>query len=173
MKITIRHAVSEDAEMLTALAARTFYDAFAPLNKPENIKVYMADAFTLSRTKEDLVDPRVKVLIVEVEGEPAGYAKLRAGEAPECVTGPNPIALTRIYVEQKWLGSGAGGALMQACIDEARQAQHQTIYLGCWEKNHRAMAFYLKWGFEIVGSHTFQMGDELQKDWWMERSLEK
>ncbi|HKX27746.1 MAG TPA: GNAT family N-acetyltransferase [Blastocatellia bacterium] len=171
MEITTRLAGPDDAEMLTQLAARTFYDAFALANKPENIQIYMSATFTASRTNEDLADSCSRLLIVEVGGEPGGYAKMYKGAAPKCVTGPNPIEIVRLYVEQKWLGHGVGGALMQACFDRAREEGHRTVYLGVWEMNHRAMAFYRKWGFEVVGSHIFYLGDEAQKDWWMERSL--
>jgi ribosomal protein S18 acetylase RimI-like enzyme len=60
---------------------------------------------------------------------------------------------------------------MQACFDRAGQSGHGAIYLGVWEHNHRAIAFYRKCGFEVAGSHVFQMGDEAQNDLWMERRL--
>ena len=45
------------------------------------------------------------------------------------------------------------------------------MFLGVWEHNPRAQAFYRKWGFERVGEHVFQMGDDPQIDWWMVRTL--
>jgi diamine N-acetyltransferase len=171
MKIMIRRAVPADAETLTQLAVRTFYDAFASSNTPENMQAYMSAAFNLEGTERELADPRSKFLIAEVDGEPAGYAKLYEGEVPECVTGSDPIEIVRLYIEQRWWGSGVARALMQTCLDEARQSGHRTIYLGVWEQNHRAMAFYRKWGFEIVGSHILMVGDDPQNDWWMERRL--
>ncbi len=171
IKISIRHAELTDAEMLTGLAARTFYDAFAATNTPENMEAYMSVAFTLEQLTAELSDPRSKFLIAEVDGAPSGYSKLLNGVAPECVTGMDPIEIARLYVEQKWLGSGVGRALMQACLDEARREGHQTIYLGVWEHNHRAQAFYRKWGFEFVGTHIFQMGDDPQTDLLMEQRL--
>ena len=171
MKVTIRRATAADVELLTRLAARTFYDAFAEVNTPENMQAYLSETFTVPKLSAELRDPLAIFLIAEIDGEAAGYAKLLDGEAPECVTGRDAIEVVRIYVDQKYLGSGVGGALMQACLDEARRAGHRTIYLGVWERNHRAVAFYRKWGFEIVGSHIFQMGDDRQTDWWMERKL--
>jgi GNAT superfamily N-acetyltransferase len=171
MEITIRRASPEDAGMLTDLAARTFYDAFAASNTPENMQAYMESSFTQSRFREDLTDPRSTFLIADVDGEPGGYARMHAGPAPECVTGPNPIEIVRLYVEQRWLGGGVGRELMQACLDEARRRAHQTAFLGVWEHNRRAIAFYRKWGFEIVGSHILVVGDDPQNDWWMARAL--
>jgi diamine N-acetyltransferase len=171
MEITVRRAIPADGEMLTRLAARTFNDAFASSNTPENMQAYMSAAFNLPGIERELTDPRAMFMIAEVAGEPAGYAKLYQGEVPECVTGPDPIEIVRLYVEQKWLGSGVGRELMRTCLDDARQSGHRTIYLGVWEENHRALAFYRKWGFEIVGSHILMVGDDPQNDWWMQCSL--
>ncbi len=173
MRITpqIRAATVADAEMLTDLAARTFYDAFADMNTPQNMQAYMSKAFTVAQLTAEISDPQAKFLIAEVDGVAAGYAKLSSGNVPASVTGPNPIELVRLYVDRKFLGSGIGNDLMQACMDEARNLGHRSIYLGVWEHNHRAQSFYFRWNFRVVGSHIFQMGDDPQMDWLMEREL--
>ena len=174
MRITpqIRPATVADAELLTDLAARTFYDAFADMNTPKNMQAYMSKAFTMPQLTAELSDPQAKFLIAEVEGALAGYAKLLPNAAPPMgVTGQNPIELVRLYIDRKFLGSGVGHDLMQAAIDEARSLGHRSIYLGVWEHNHRAQSFYFRWNFRVVGSHIFQMGDDPQMDWLMERDL--
>ena len=167
----IRHAAVADAASLTELAARTFYDAFAEMNKPENMEAYMRAAFTVPQLTAELNDPRASFLLAEVAGVPAGYAKLRNGAAPACITGAEPIELARLYVAQQYHGAGIGHDLMRACLDEARSRGYQTIYLGVWEHNTRAQTFYFKWDFTVVGSHIFQMGDDAQLDWLMQRAL--
>ncbi len=157
--------------MLAELAARTFYEAFASANTPENMQAYISEAFTVSQLSAEISDPGATFLIAEVDGSPQGYAKLYAGEAPPCIDGPSPVEISRIYIDQTCLGTGLGPALMQACLDEARRAGHQVIFLGVWERNLRAQAFYRKWGFEKVGDHVFQMGDDPQNDWIMMRRL--
>lgn len=173
MRITpqIRTATVADAETLTDLAARTFYEAFADMNTPQNMQAYMSQAFNVQQLTAELSDPQAKFFIAEIDGVAAGYAKLLPGAAPPGVTGQNPIELARLYVDGKFYGSGIGNDLMQACIDEARSLGHRAIYLGVWEHNHRAQSFYFRWNFRVVGSHIFQMGDDPQMDWLMEREL--
>ena len=84
-----------------------------------------------------------------------------------------PVELERFYVDRQFHGIGVAQTLMQACLDRARQSGHGTVYLGVWENNHRAIAFYRKCGFGVVGSHVFQMGDEAQNDLLMERRLQE
>src|SRR5262245_38527414 len=173
MKITasIRYASIADAGMLNSLAARTFYDAFAEANSRETMEAHMSKAFTLERFSEDLRDPRAKFLIAEAEGVSAGYAMLYEGEAPDCIGLRPAVEIVKFYVEQKFHGTGVAQTLMEACLDEARQMGCSTVYLGVWEHNPRAMAFYRKFGFDIIGTHIFQLGDESQNDYWMERAL--
>lgn len=49
-------------------------------------------------------------------------------------------------------------------LDAARQVGYQTLWLGVWEHNGRAQAFYRKWGFHEVGQHIFQLGSDAQTD---------
>lgn len=171
--ISIRAASPADAEMLTELAWRTFYDAFAPMNSPENLEAYMKSNFSRQIFSEQLADPRATFLIAEIEATPVAFAKLYNGDVPDCVGGFAPVEIERFYVDRQFHGKGVAQTLMQACLDRARQSGHGTVYLGVWKDNHRAIAFYRKCGFEIVGSHVFQLGDETQNDFLMEKRLQE
>jgi diamine N-acetyltransferase len=170
-ELLIRLATTADLETLLAVAARSFYDAFASTNTPENMQAYMSTAFTREQFQQELDDPQNTFLLAELAGRAVGYAKLIRSEAPTCVTEPNAIELSRLYVDQNVLGAGIGPALMQHCFALAQQAGFQAMFLGVWEHNPRAQVFYRKWGFERVGEHIFQMGEDPQTDWWMMRQL--
>jgi len=167
----IRHASAGDAALLAELGKRTFVETFAEINTPEDMAAYVASAFTREQLEIELCDPAATFLIAEAEGLPAGYAKLHTGTPEDCITGPRPIELVRLYVLRDFLGRAVGAALMAACLDEARRAGHATIWLGVWEHNERAKAFYRKWGFREVGSHVFQLGSDAQTDLLMERAI--
>ena len=169
--VTIRRGTLADAALLSELGARTFSETFAADNSPEDLAAYIATWFNVAQQTSELEDPASIFLIAEVDGRAAGYAKLHDGEPEKGVEGANPIELVRLYVSRDWLGRGVGEQLMRACIDAARQAGHETIWLGVWERNARAQAFYRKWDFRTVGEHMFQLGSDLQRDLLMERTL--
>jgi ribosomal protein S18 acetylase RimI-like enzyme len=169
--LTIRRGTIADAGLLSELGARTFSDTFAVDNTPEDLAEYVATSFSIAQQTAELENPASTFLIAEVDGHPAGYAKLHDGEPEKGVEGPKPVELVRLYVSRDWLGRGIGEQLMRACIDEARKAGHETIWLGVWERNARAQAFYRKWNFRTVGEHMFQLGSDLQRDLLMERPL--
>jgi ribosomal protein S18 acetylase RimI-like enzyme len=169
----VRHATAEDAALLAELGARTFEETFAADNRPEDMSAYLVSSFGRAQLAAELADPQSLFLIAEIQEAAAGYAKLRAGVAPERVTSKKPIELERLYVSLEWLGRGVGAALMRVCIAEAVQKGYRTIWLGVWENNQRARTFYRKWNFREVGEHIFQLGDDPQTDILMERSLAK
>jgi len=170
-ELSIRCAGIEDANLLAELGARTFAETFIEDNTPEDMAAYLAAAFSLEKLTAELSDPLATFFIAEVEGQAAGYAKLHSGKALEGVEGQRPIELVRLYVSRKWLGRGVGQALMQRCVSEAREKGFQTIWLGVWERNSRAIAFYRKWNFREVGEHIFQLGSDPQRDLLMQRAV--
>ena len=169
--LTIRRGDVRDAGLLSELGARTFSETFAADNTAEDMAEYMAQSFSVAQQTAELEDPASTFLIAEVDGSAAGYAKLKHGEPEKGVEGANPVELVRIYVSRDWLGRGIGEQLMRACIDEAREAGHDSIWLGVWERNARAQAFYRKWDFRTVGEHMFRLGADEQRDIVMERTL--
>lgn len=169
--LTIRHANPDDASLLAEFGARTFSETFAADNTPEDIAAYLASSFNLAQQEAELADPASTFLVAEIGGAAAGYAKLHVGQPPEGIEGAQPVELVRLYVSREWLGRGVGAALMHACLDEARRAGHETIWLGVWERNGRAQAFYRKWNFRAVGEHVFQLGSDPQTDILMVRTM--
>jgi ribosomal protein S18 acetylase RimI-like enzyme len=169
--VTIRRGTVEDGGLLSDLGARTFAETFAADNTPEDLAAYIATSFNVERLTDELEDPASTFLIAEVDGRAAGYAKLHDGEPEIGVEGAHPVELVRLYVSREWLGRGIGEQLMRACVGEAQQAGHETLWLGVWERNARAQAFYRKWNFRAVGEHMFQLGSDLQRDILMERTL--
>lgn len=171
---SLRPARPADAPELAEFGARTFRDTFAAHNRPEDMDTYVSLAYGTRQQSAELADPRVSVLVAESdEGEMIGYAVVRQApdEAPPCVTGEDPVELARLYVDQGWHGRGVGEALMRGVVERAREGGGGTLWLGVWEHNPRARAFYARWGFREVGEHPFPLGDDIQRDLLLARPL--
>jgi len=165
----IRPAGVPDAPWLADLAERTFRETYTAYNTPENMARYVAAHFAPELQAAELADPRYLTLVAEIEGRPAGYTQLGPGPAPLCVTGPEAMEIIRFYVDRPWHGQGLAHELMRAAAAHARAAGARTLWLGVWERNPRAIAFYRKCGFTEVGTQTFLLGDDHQRDLVLER----
>lgn len=176
MTIEVRPALIGDALALSCLGANTFRETFENENTPEDMARYLAESFGPERQAAEIADPAGTVLLGEHHGdsddaELVGYAHLVSGPVPEAVRGPAPLELKRLYVARAWHGRGVAQALMDAAINAARARGAQTLWLGVWERNARAAAFYAKYGFARVGEHSFLLGSDLQTDWLLARSI--
>jgi ribosomal protein S18 acetylase RimI-like enzyme len=155
------------------LGRRTFEETFGPGNDADDMATYLAEAFAVQHVAAELADPANTFLVAEdtTTGELCGYFKLHRGLREPCVSGRHPVELQRIYVDQSAIGTGLGTRLMETALAEALTAGFDTVWLGVWEHNPRAIAFYERWGFSRVGEHTFVVGRSEQTDWIMERTV--
>lgn len=172
-QIYIRRATLEDANLLTDLAYTTFWDAFAhhPKNAPDDLSHYVRQAFSVDQIAAELADEKSIFMIAEIDGKPAGYAKLILDNIEPGITAKRPVELSRLYSHQEFLGTGVGQNLMDACFEHAKADERDVMWLGVWEYNPRAQRFYEKNGFCIVGRHTFQLGSDPQTDLLMQKEL--
>jgi diamine N-acetyltransferase len=169
----IRKATISDAEVLAKIGWQSFHEAFAehPANHPDDMKVYMDEAFSVETIAAELVENDAVWFIAEVENKAVGYAKVKTNSREHGIESENPIELCRLYNLQEFIGKGIGKALMNKCLEFAQENGHDIIWLGVWEFNYNAQKFYNKFGFEKCGEHVFQLGSDPQIDWLMRRNL--
>lgn len=164
MPTTIRHATAEDATLLASFAAQAFTDTYLGLDDPQEIADYVAEHFQTDVMAGVIRDPACTTLLAWMDEQLAGYAILRAKPAPDCVAGPAPLQLWRLYLGSGFIGQGLGARLMQAVHAEARQRRAQTLWLGVYDRNVRAVEFYKRFGFAQVGCSEFLFGGRIYSD---------
>jgi ribosomal protein S18 acetylase RimI-like enzyme len=167
----IRSATPADAEALAEFGARTFFESFAADNTPEDMSRHLASAWRPELQRSEILDPTLDTLLAVSSGRLAGFAMVRERDAPPGVETRKPIELWRFYVDKAWQGRGLAKALMTAVEDKARARGGRELWLGVWERNARAQAFYRKCGFEKVGTQIFVVGSDPQTDHVMLRKL--
>jgi ribosomal protein S18 acetylase RimI-like enzyme len=170
--MVIRTATLADAETLARLAERTFRDAFAADNQPDDMDAYCASAFAPDVMRGYLADASISTIVTAGDdGALVAYAQLRDAASDDVAPMEKPLELWRFYVDQVHHGRGVAQRMMAAVIDVARARGAETLWLGVWEHNARAQAFYRKFGFVVVGTHTFVLGSDVQTDRVMARSV--
>ena len=162
--LTIGLGTESDAEELAEFAARTFQETFVADNKPEDIQAHLSANYGTKQQASELADPSVTTILARRNRELLAYAQVRRSTPPPCVTHAAPIELHRLYVDRGAHGSGLASKLMQSVHQAARYFDGQHIWLGVWERNARAIAFYEKTGFVDVGSTIYMVGPDRQVD---------
>ena len=119
----------------------------------------------------EIADPGLTTLVCEVGGALIGFTQLRWEVAPPCVAANAPGEIQRLYVASEWHGQGVAQQLMEAALGLMQARRCDVAWLGVWEHNPRAIAFYHKYGFAEVGELPFSLGDDDQRDLVMARPL--
>jgi len=167
----IRRAVASDAEPLAALAARTYYETFVDHTSPEDMAEFLSTAYGIRQQRAEIEDPNVVTFLAVDDDQVIAFAQVRPGNCDSCDAGPSPVELWRFYVDSGWHGRGVAQTLMRAVEQAARDFGGETLWLGVWERNERAKAFYAKCGFIDIGSHHFVVGKDVQTDRVMARAV--
>jgi diamine N-acetyltransferase len=162
--VQIRLALEADADRVAALGARLFEQTFADDNSVEDMRLHLEETFSTERQAEELVDPDRMTWLADIDGVDVGFAMVRRGVGADGVSADRPAEVQRIYVDRAAHGSGIGHRLMGTCVDQAAQWGADVLWLGVWERNQRAISFYERAGFVTVGSHTFTLGTDPQRD---------
>lgn len=161
---TIRLATSNDAEALAHLAERTFREAFVAQNSPSDIDLHCVRNFSASIQRREIRDPDCVTIVADLGGELIAFAQIRLHSPKQCVGAEHPSELRRLYVSKEWHGRGIAHDVMHEVMAATARSGADFLWLGVWEHNPKAIAFYRKYGFTVVGEHVFQVGADPQRD---------
>ncbi|RAS78938.1 GNAT family N-acetyltransferase [Priestia endophytica] len=171
MTINLKKCTLEDLRKLQEISYETFNETFKHQNSPENMKAYLEKAFNLEQVEKELSNTSSHFFFVYVNNEIAGYLKVNTDDAQSEEMGDESLEIERIYIKNNFQKHGIGKYLFNKAIDMAMEHNKKKIWLGVWEKNENALAFYKKMGFVQTGVHSFYMGDEEQVDFIMVKTL--
>ncbi|MCG3419823.1 GNAT family N-acetyltransferase [Oceanobacillus jordanicus] len=164
MTVKLTKCNLEDLKILQEISIETFKNTFEAQNSPENMKAYQEKAFNSQQLEMELANIYSEFFFVYYNNEVVGYLKINTNDAQSEVMGDTSLEIERIYIKNKYQKHGLGKYLINKSIEIAIERSKKEIWLGVWEKNENAIAFYKKMGFVQTGSHSFYMGDEEQTD---------
>ncbi|MEC0125248.1 GNAT family N-acetyltransferase [Paenibacillus pabuli] len=171
MNVRMVRCSLKDLEMLQEISIETFKDTFQAQNSPENMKAYLEKAFNTKQLERELSNTHSEIYFIYFNEDLAGYLKVNINEAQSEKMGEDSLEIERIYIKTSFQKHGLGKYLLNQAIEIAMEHHKNTIWLGVWEKNDNAIAFYRRMGFIQTGEHSFYMGDEEQTDFIMVKKL--
>ena len=162
MIISYRDAAPADAPILEEVFRRAFIETFGHLYRPEDLDFFLA-RMDEAAWRGELADPAFRIRLAEVDGTAAGFAKLGPLGLPAEPEG-KALELKQLYLLREWHGCGIAPVLMDWTIDQARLQGAEQLYLSVWTQNHRARAFYARYGFTFVAPYAFMVGEQADED---------
>jgi len=170
-RLHIQTATADDASLIATISRETFYDSFADQNTVADMQLFLNTQFTSEKLMAEVLDTLNIFFITYLDDQPVGYCKMRPGAHVQMQTDKQAIEISRFYARKNSIGKGIGKAMMQHAITYASDQHYTKIWLGVWEKNERAIAFYQSFGFSKFGEHDFLLGTDLQRDWLIQKNV--
>lgn len=146
-------------------------ETFKHQNSPENLKAYLEKAFNIKQLEKELSTMDTEFFFIYLNEEVAGYVKVNTHDAQSEKMGDESLEIERIYIRAKFQKLGLGKYLIKKAEEIAAKENKKNIWLGVWEMNENAIAFYTKMGFVQTGAHSFYLGDDEQTDFIMTKTL--
>ncbi|WP_286230896.1 GNAT family N-acetyltransferase [Neobacillus mesonae] len=171
MSTILKKCSLEDLLKLQEISYETFTETFKDQNSPENLSAYLERAYNLKQLQKEISNISSQFFFVYFNDEVAGYLKVNTNDAQSEEMGDESLEVERIYIRSKFQKHGLGKYLLNKAIEIAMERNKKKIWLGVWEKNENAIAFYKKMGFVQTGAHSFYMGDDEQTDIIMTKTL--
>ncbi|WP_150307122.1 GNAT family N-acetyltransferase [Planctomonas psychrotolerans] len=169
-------ASPDDTARIARLAGLTFALACPPGTASSAIEQFIEENLSEECFDRYLRDPARQLLVADVKGTAVGYTMLVFGDPADedvatAISLRPAVELSKVYVLETHHGGGVAATLMASTLDAARDRGASGVWLGVNQQNQRAIRFYTKSGFRIVGSKTFFVGPEKQSDHVLERRL--
>jgi len=166
--ITIRKATSSDLETIQEISTQTFIETFAAVNTPENMDNYILENFNSVQLGAELNNPESIFYIAILDTKTIAYLKINFGNTQTEIRSSQSMEIQRIYVLKNFHGKKIGQLLLNKAIKIGQESGVDTIWLGVWEKNNKAIKFYNKNDFVEFDQHNFTLGNDVQTDLLME-----
>lgn len=170
---TIRRCNQTEPDLITLqqISRETFRETFADSNSPENMSRYLTDNLSIEKLTTELSNEDSSFYLLEYDTNVIGYLKINVGSAQTENKYERSLEIERIYILRSYQGKGTGKLLLEHALCVASDMKASFVWLGVWEHNLRAIAFYRKFGFEVFDQHVFVLGDDQQTDLLMRLPL--
>ena len=172
MNISVKRVDNNELHDLQQLSTKTFYEAFAAFNCEKHMQAYLRESLSLSQLTAEWKHPESFFYFAKINRKIVGYIKINWGAAQTEKTLTNALEIERIYVIQQFQGNKIGQKLFEHALSIAQDMKMESIWLGVWEENVRAMKFYEKNGFVRFGTHSFMLGSDEQIDLLLIKELQ-
>lgn len=155
--ISIDSATASDSKTIVDIGLVSVEEAHRGSCSAQELNEYLQKHYNNDAIGAELSDEKNIYHIIKVDGEPAGFSKIVLNAAHADIEQPNVTKLDRIYLLSNFFNLRLGFQLLQFNIGLAKANGQAGIWLYTWTGNTRAINFYEKNGFNIIGSHNFQV----------------
>lgn len=156
-----------DAEMLSKVGGDSLLQSHGHSAPAEVMQAYVDNNFNVEACRAELSDKTNNFYAVFYNGAPAGYFKTTHHVPHQLVDTQAVTKLSRLYVLNQYFNHKLGQPLLHKAIEISKAAGDRGMWLNVWKENPRAIRFYEKQGFKIVGESLFVLTETHANPNWV------
>ncbi|CAF0722248.1 unnamed protein product [Didymodactylos carnosus] len=177
--IHVRQATANDATELSSIAETIFREIYSTSVTQENMTIHLAKNFSPTIQLAEILNPMIRTLIAYVDGiteSIIGFIQIQNSSPPSCVkellsSGSIPLEIMRFNVISNYRGKGVAQYLMHKCLTQVEfTSQALWFSISTNDSNRRALKFFKKYDFRIVGNCQIRIGRETKEELIMFRT---
>jgi GNAT superfamily N-acetyltransferase len=154
---TILKATQNDFKLLADLGKQTFIESHGNSALQADIDEYVSETYSYATCEKELADTSNIFHFIYYAGKPAGYSKIIFNSPHPDIEEQQVTKLQRIFLLKEFYTQKLGSQLFNYNVDLSKSNNQKGLWLFVWTKNERAVKFYKKNGFKIIGSHDFKI----------------
>ncbi len=154
---SIVKANGEDFKLLTDIGRISYIESHGSSAKAADINMYLNEKYNYEVFKDELSDPKNIYHIIYHNKQPAGYSKIMFNTPHPNIQIQNVTKLERLYLLKEFYSLKLGVELFNLNLELSKNSNQAGMWLFVWKENHRAVSFYKKIGFKVIGSYDFKL----------------
>ncbi len=153
--VTFKKVDLIDANSLSELAKKIYIPHYPYLWNEGGVDWYINEyAYPVEKIEHEIMDPNNIHFIVYQQSEAVGYLKININAKANGKIVEEVMELERIYIDIKKIQNNIGTIMMKHVLEVAKQHNKNSIQLKAMDSAEKALSFYKKLGFEIVGEYN-------------------
>lgn len=165
MSYLIKKATAADTETIRRLADETWWPTYSSILEKEQIEFMLREIYSADKISHQLETGEQTFLLLLEDDEPVAFAAFSPrAEDPEI------YKLHKLYCLPKTQGKGYGKILINAVINEVKQAGKHTLDLNV-NRHNKALTFYEKIGFAVAYQEDIAIGPYWMNDYVMRLAI--
>ena len=155
----IRKAQERDASALAAISIEVWLNTYLREGVSAHFADYVLSEFTAQNFRDAIGDPSKAIWVSENGTGIDGFVTVCSSATPP-LADCSPLEIATLYVRPRHQSGGKGAALLQRGLEHCLGIGGENVWLTVNARNGRAIGFYLRQGFNKIGTAHFRIGDQ-------------
>ena len=154
IKAEIKHAA-----LIAEIGEKTFWESHGISASKSDITAFVSKTYTKETIVKQIENLNNLYYLMYYNNKIVGFSKIELNISNSNISSKIVTKLDRFYLLKAFYGQKLGLKLFDFNVALSKKNQQEGIWLAVWVENQRAINFYQKAGFKIVGKYDFQISE--------------